>query len=250
MRTLIFLSVFLWAVPSLGQVNTEEFRSGGPKGHTGFSSSSTLGGTLNRGNVKANLFNTSVRLGYRLNKHHFFSHTDYSHGSSDKGLFQEAGFTHLRWTAMWEGAWGSDLFLQAQYDRFKNLKLRTLGGGGVRLVGGELDTLVCALGLGAMAEHEVLREGKGDYLAWRSTNYLSASLNLEDKDRLTLVAYYQPKLSEPTDYRLSLDAVLETHLMGNLYVAPVFSYRFDAKPPQGVGQVDMVLKYTLTLRYE
>lgn len=263
MRALIFL---LMLVPTLAyaQVNTEVLRRGGPKGHTGFSSRSSIKGDYSTGNVDSSALGAKLRFDYQLGDHHFFSYSEGEYGSSDKGVFKESGFSHLRWSALWYDDMGTDLFVQGQYDRFRNLKLRALAGGGFRMVGsarkdypqrpGALGTdtaYIWAVGVGAMAEYEELRDGDGDGLVLRSTNYATLVVDLDEGHSFTATAYYQPKFQEISDYRVTLDFTLESTLFGIDYLlaGPVFTYRYDSRPPAGVERQDTVLKYVLTFRY-
>ena len=103
MRALILLLIL---APTLAysQVNTEVLRRGGSKGHDGFSGRSSIKGDYSKGNVDSSALGARLRFDYQKGDHHFFSYSEGEYGSSDKGVFKESGFSHLRWSALGTGA--------------------------------------------------------------------------------------------------------------------------------------------------
>ena len=151
-------------------------------------------------------------------------------------------FAHLRWTAMWWGFAGTDLFVQSQYDDFKDLRIRQLEGGYLRLVSPLLDGEV-ALGIGAMSEYESLQEGESDGFTTRLTNYISLTEKwYKERLKMSLTAYYQPKLEDKSDYRVTAVGQLEAKIVGGLSILPSFKYSYDSKPPREVVVDDLQLK--------
>ncbi len=239
------LLLLLW-VPSvaLAQVNIEEIRG---KAKEGFSGKADVGFDLQSGNTETVSYRGSTRVDYASGLHHYFLQLAMDRSETPKVLVKDNAFAHLRWTAMWWGYLGTDLFVQSQYDFFKDLTLRQLEGGYLRLVipvtSGQL-----AFGVGGMSEYELLKEGKGEGFTLRMTNYISLSEELSKKRvKFDLTAYYQPKFDDFSDYRLTFVSQLNITIVGQFSVLPSINYAYDSNPPNGVRVDDSSTR--VSLRY-
>jgi len=237
------LLLLLW-VPSLAfaQVNIEEIRGDAKQGFTG---KTDLGFEFQSGNTETISYAVSSRVDYGSGVHHYFLQLATERSETPQALVKDNAFAHLRWTAMWWGSVGTDFFAQSQYDSFKDLVLRQLEGGYVRVVVPIISGQV-ALGLGGMSEFEMLKGGKGEGFTARMTNYISLSEVLADKKlKIDLTTYYQPKFKDFSDYRLTLVSQVDFAIVGKLSFLPSFSYSYDSNPPSGVRVDDSMVKTSL-----
>lgn len=243
---LLFLLVCFYDFGVYAQVNIEDTRGDAEQGFTG---RLDLGFERLSGNNDTLSYFLKSRTDYIQSYNHFFLVLESTKGESREGLFKDQAFAHLRWTSMWGGWVGSDLFVQSQYDSFKDLVLRQLGGGYLRFVSPLLDGQV-ALGLGAMSDYEKLKADRGEGLIARFSSYLSLSEALaEKKIKISLTGYYQPKVSDSSDYRLIAIGQLEVTVVGKLSLVPTFSYTYDSRPPTDVQVDDSETKLLLRYRW-
>ena len=179
----------------------------------------------------------------------FFLQMSAEKGESDGEDFKNEAFAHLRWTAMWWGWAGTELFVQSQYDDFKDLHIRQLEGGYLRLVSPLFDGEV-ALGVGMMSEYEQLQEGDGDGFTTRSTNYISLTEKWFDgKFKMAFTTYYQPKIEDTSDYRITAVGQVDVNIIGGFSILPSFKYSYDSKPPKDVVVEDIQLKLYVRYRW-
>ncbi len=169
--------------------------------------------------------------------------------------FVNNGFAHLRWTHMWIGWAGTELFGQAQYNEFIKLRRRLLAGGGLRFAPLDVPSAEVNLGTDYMLESESLdvpEDGPDDphTLFHRWSNYLSLKLYLEEpKVAFVNTAYIQPRFRDFSDYRFIDDAEVSVSITEMLAVVWAASVRVDSKPPEGVEKVDTVLTHNLRVAF-
>lgn len=239
-----FLTALMWSSFAFGQVNLESDRhtAGGKEGFH-FDTSLSLG--FQRGNVRVFQYQIGLRTDYIHKYHHLYLLGSTGYGEENANAFQNQKFGHLRWTWMFLGDVGVEVFSQAESDEFKLLRLRQLNGGGVRAVLVEEKGLLFAVGVGAMSDYE--RVATGSDLVARGTSYLSLS-NEGARMKSTLVGYFQPKLRSFADYRVLLQGALEFPIIKKLSWVNLISYAYDTEPPEGVVKEDMRL--TVNLKYK
>lgn len=242
-----YFLALLFLTPSLvfAQVNIESSRGGGKQGFTG---NLDVGFERKTGNTDVLSYILKTRLDYVSGKHHTFLQLERSEGSSRGVDFKDEAFGHARWTMMFGGWYGSDLFVQSQYDTFKDLMLRQLEGGYLRIVA-PLFAGEVAVGLGAMAEFERLKGGGGEGFSARYTSYLSLTESLsQERVKISLTGYYQPKIKDLSDYRMTFIGQIEVLFFDKSFsLVPSASYAYDSRPPVGVVVDDS--QTTLYLRY-
>ena len=241
---ILFFIISLTPLLSFGQVNVEDLRGDSKEG---FSGNIDVGFERLTGNNDVLVYALKNRVDYVRNIHHTFLQLSSEKGVNEGEDFKNEAFAHLRWTTMWWGFAGTDFFIQSQYDDFKDLKIRQLEGGYLRLVSPLFDGEV-ALGLGAMSEYEQLKEGGGEGFTARFTNYVSLTEKWFDgKFKMSLTGYYQPKVEDHSDYRMTAVGQMDVNIIGGFSILPSFKYSYDSKPPKGVVVDDLQLK--LYMRY-
>lgn len=249
MRRLIYAVIILTALfePLNAQVNVEALRI---RRTEGFSSKSSLNFSHTEGNVDSSIFGLNLNLSYQLWRFNFINITDWSYGSSKGVAFKNQGFQHLRMSYIEEKV-GFDVFLQGQYDDFKDLTFRGLAGGGFRCEDFFLEgSLRASAGFGLMAEYEELKVNPSEGLTSRLNSYVSLIADLDDGDFLSFTTYYQPKPKVLQDYRVALDITLDTHVLSDhIVVSPFYTYRYDSTPPVGVLKTDKTTGVRFGFKY-
>lgn len=259
MRYLICAILILLPSVSHAVVNIEAMRDDLSDGLT---LNLGLGGELLLGNNDAFTISPALRLDYKISdEYRALALVKYDYGESGDERFKNEGFTHLRWTYTSDGkgtrGFGYEVFTQAQYDTFKSLTLRQLNGVGFRFEMSERE-FGFAYGSSVMTDYERLKEGSGDGLVMRNSTYISAVWKEHDQNNpsakrgkylASVIAYYQPRLSAPSDYRVLLSAQAERALWSNISVVMTTNYLYDSKPPTQVSSHDFksVVSLKLTL---
>lgn len=158
------------------------------------------------------------------------------------------GFAHTRYTRMWLPRLGSDFFAQAQYNEFKRLTLRALGGLGFRVDPVNRRLVQIWAGSGYMAELERNRVAVGDphpaeVVNHRWTSYGVIQLRLWDSAVVGRnTTYIQPRFDDFSDFRLLEALQIETRT-GVVALGVELELQYDSRPPvfSGVEPLDVFL---------
>lgn len=176
-------------------------------------------------------------------------------GGLERSDIINRGFGHTRYTRMWIPRLGTEVFAQVQFNAFTRLRVRMIGGLGLRVDPVRTRFFQVWAGSGAMVEYELNDTIPGDphpaeVINYRWTNYLALKLSLVE-DRLVVqnTAYAQPLLTDFGDVRL-LDALqLEGQVGENLAIGFDFQTQYDSRPPARVQRLDLTLGSYLRLGF-
>ena len=150
---------------------------------------------------------------------------------------------------------GYEIFTQTQFDEFRDLTLRQLNGGGLRLekTFNSQNTLQVALGAGIMSDHEQLSYETTTNA--RATSYFSLVKNFtkDDSSFISVVTYYQPLLFDHGDYRINSEVNLRTSIVNKneykLGLDTSVVYLYDTVPSEKVKNTDISIKSGLVLSW-
>jgi hypothetical protein len=179
-------------------------------------------------------------------KHTFFSGS-YAFGEADKLSFKNEAFGHLRWAQMF-GLFGYELFTQGEFNEFRSLKIRQLNGFYFRFHADRHGLGSVAFGLGIMSDYELLTEGVSDGLVARGTSYVNYSYKIGDAT-FKAVGYYQPKLTDFSDYRVLGVAEASLVANGKIELSQKYTVTYDARPPTDVATFDRTTLTTIKLKW-
>ncbi len=157
---------------------------------------------------------------------------------------------HLRHNWWFAHRWGTIVFVQNQHDRFQRLKSRFLLGGGLRWDLHRSRAFDAFVGMTTMLENEQLEgDGRSEPRRQRMSSFLSLLFDLNDHATFDMVAFYQPRWADFSDFRSSLQARLKTDVVAQLYFELNFSHRYDSRPPEGVKRDDWTLRTGLGMKF-
>ncbi len=162
-------------------------------------------------------------------------------------------YAHLRYIEnIRTKALAGELFAQIEGDEFKSIKDRILSGGDVRArlfrPKGAWGGLF--LGLGAFfeyvgystavdpAEHNI-----------RFNSYLAYTLNMANASKFTLYGYFQPEVTDVTDFYSALSAELELQIYRQLYLGFVAAHTYDSTPAAGIKKQDFYQRTYLMYKF-
>ena len=247
LKILTLCLIILFSFESFAQVNIESMRNEKDDAFSGF-----LQGGLNfqKSNIDILEANASVRLDYHIRKYRekILFLGSYGLGQQDGKDFKNEMFSHLRLNVYpidKNSPLSGEAFYQIQKDDFELLQIRQLFGCGGRIESNKNKSFRLAFGLGMMADHEKIK-GVEHNVVIRSTNYLSL-LHKTDKFNTFAVVYLQPRIVQPSDFRVLTEVTNEIKITKVLSFNFTLSYRYDSDTPEGV--IKNELKSNGSLKY-
>ncbi|HQY60417.1 MAG: DUF481 domain-containing protein [Myxococcales bacterium] len=162
---------------------------------------------------------------------------------------------HARWTAMWRERFGTELFAQLQTNEFFRLRVRTLGGTGLRFEIVHEEPVQVWAGTGTMLEYNRVDVAPGapdpsTELVNRSTSYLGVRTALRDKTLLLqLMGYVQPAWIRPKDVRTLVELEALAKVTDAFSLGNTLSVLHDSEPPTTVRPTDLRLTMTVKLTF-
>lgn len=148
-----------------------------------------------------------------------------------------AGFVHLRYGYEPKDKWRWEGFTQVQYDEQLRLNLRYLIGGGIRRRLYKSNGNRAYLGLLYMYEYDELSESAIFYRDHRLSSYLTLNIPIGGNITLASTSYYQPRLPNFRDTRLSSIVNLSVNLSNRFRVTSKFSLTFDERVNRDLPEV-------------
>ncbi len=169
-------------------------------------------------------------------RNRWFFINDLAFSQVETNEFQNTGFQHLRYNLRYDSLWTPEAFLQAQYNKPLKLDLRLTLGAGPRFTALNSNKMKVALGTALMLEREHITDGPQFWEA-RNSNYISATLKFSQMASLTGVIYYQPKIFDASDHRVSVEGGLLINVTRRLSVESRLNLLKDTAPPEGVNKL-------------
>ncbi len=165
------------------------------------------------------------------------------------------GFMHTRYTRMFIPRVGGEVFVQAQYNAFTNLRSRMLSGGGARFDIVHRNLVRVWGGTGYMAEFETntvqLDEPHpAQTFDHRWTSYLSLQFDaLDEQLGFGNSLYVQPRFDDFTDLRIQLGTQLEARVGSVFALGADLEVFYDSRPPRVVRDTDIALTSYFRFRF-
>ncbi len=229
--TLLFVSFSFVAKSQI--LNAESLRK--VTDTSGFSGSVSLGFSLKRDINDYFAFSSSTHLQYKMNKHLVLLKNDIELKNIEGNKFENAGITHLRYNYRFHPRIAWEVFTQAQYNKVSKINFRGLLGTGPRFKLTTSEKYKFYFGTHIMYEQEELSDGitpiQRDF---RSTSYLSFSLYPTKTISLVSTTYFQPKIKDFGDYRLSNQSSLLIDLFKNFAFSTTYTFIYDETPAVGI----------------
>lgn len=168
--------------------------------------------------------------------------------------FASSGLFHYRKTYRTFQWISPEWYAQVNYDRARDLRFRTVAGGGVRSPVVRGDWGHVGAGTGLMFEDE--RLALADTAAHpdhttviRSSSYGNFRVAFERGMVITSTTYVQPQVGHLKDVRILEDLAFSTPVTERLALTVSFDLRYDSRPPDGLAALDTRLRTGLTLSY-
>ncbi|MEO1049783.1 MAG: DUF481 domain-containing protein [Bacteroidota bacterium] len=175
-------------------------------------------------------------LVYLSDNHAYITINRINYFAVSGGPFISTGFAHGRVNFLRKKRISHEVFAQIQYDNGRNMPLRLLQGGGVRLHLLNNEKSDVYLGVGGMYERELWRNQEGVIIERKlvkTSNYINANLVANENLSFHLICYYQAGFDYTDDVfrnRVSGDAVLSVKINELLSLTTAFTAQFENRP--------------------
>lgn len=218
----------------VSQVDTESLRKIDMK--VGLNQNLLINIGLKEGNTEYFALSVGYRADYVTDSTHIYGVGNLSYQDNQNGVFQRAGFIHLRYLEKINQYFSKEAYVQKQFDYFQRLKDRNLIGGGARFSFDIKDStkrlFYIFLGSGLMYENELLNIKKNySTNIIRSSSYFNISWIPNNNFNISSVLYYQWDIFNSTDFRILNISSLNFKFNDYLSFVFSFNYRFDNHPP-------------------
>ena len=226
-----FLMIFIFTIKTFSQViNVETLRKVTDSAKWTGSVSLDMSLIKNKHNIfkianKAHIqFNNKKELWLFVN--------DLNFQKLEGNSFVNKGTQHLRYNHRINNVIKMEAFLQAQYDAISEIDFRGLAGFGPRFKLYANNDYRFYLGTLIMYEYEkasnIIEDRTQEDI--RGSSYLSFSIYPTENLSIISTSYYQPKLNQLKDYRVSSDTSLLIKIFNTLAFKTTFTYNYDAYP--------------------
>jgi hypothetical protein len=237
------------------QVNTEKLRRQDSTQGVFVTLAASAG--LVRGNSEYVAVSSTIRTDLVCEGSYHFVAGNYEMKESGAGKISNKGFLHARTIWGLSQLFSYEGFAQIQFNAFISLKNRDLLGSGLRLGipplkdENDADILRLHVGLGAMFEHEwYSTQPEALYFnRFRSTNYLSAWVKLNEVLSFTGVFYAQPLLSDVRDLRMIGEGSFMLHITSSLAMLVDVSWQYNSRPVSSVQRYDIEFRNGLSFSF-
>jgi hypothetical protein len=207
-------------IESLRQVNKDKVWSGSAK----------LSVQYTENNNTFFLINNIMRVQRKKEKHLWLIISDYNLKTSNGDKIVSRGIQHLRYNYKFKERLTIEGFVQNQFDEIRKIGYRRLFGAGLRYKISTKEKYKFYSGISAMKEWEKERKPEVYHDDWRMSMYFSFSLFPTEKFSVSNTTYFQPKIGEFDDYRLSTDLSLKLNIFKNLNFTSRILYTYDINP--------------------
>jgi hypothetical protein len=217
------------------QINTEAMRPTVSK--DGVHGVLTGGVSWKTGNSNSFSMAWMGKIAYHRGVHTPFLQLSFNYAMATSAIYENKGFAHLRWPAMWHRRVGSELFTQVEFNEFTSQIIRTLVGAGVRVAAVLHKRFELYVGTGYMFEYEELSDvAENDphpdvtkYHRW--TSYVSFRVLVSKWLVIANTVYIQPRFRDFGDYRFLEDLSLIFKIYKMLHLQQLLTVAYDSRSP-------------------
>jgi hypothetical protein len=191
----------------------------------------------------------STQIQYHQDKNIYLFLTDLQMMQIDTIRYLNNGFFHFRYNHNFDNEWFiAEAFSQVQFNRIQKIQRRFLWGTGGRFIIWNDDKYKIFAGLAAMYEFELYIDNTfQDYI--RMSDYISLELQPTPELKIRHTTYYQPKIDQFGNFRITNETSLEVKLLKNLSFRTAFNHFYDSKPAPAVQKIFYSLNNGISYRF-
>ncbi len=179
----------------------------------------------------------STRIQYFHLNNTYLWLTDLQFMQVDTIRYINNGFFHFRYNYDFQCKWLiAEAYTQIQFNRIQKILRRFLWGAGTRYVILNFDKYKIYTGTSIMYEFELYIDKTFRDLI-RGTTYISITLKPSETFTFFNTIYYQPKINEFYNFRITNETTAEAVIIKNLSFKTKFNYFYDSKPALTVQKI-------------
>ena len=148
--------------------------------------------------------------------------------------FTNSGVSHIRYNYLFHERIEWEVFVQGQYNKVSKIDFRGLVGTGPRFKLTSSENYKFYLGTLVMYEQEELSDGSDIQRNLRGSAYLSFRLYPTETISVISTTYYQPRLREISDFRLSNQSSLAIDVFKDLAFTINYYFTYDKTPAEDI----------------
>lgn len=193
---------------------------------------------------------SKLKVAHKKKRHYTMLLGDHSIVKSGDQSFINKGFEHIRYnyTLKDSGRFVYEIYQQGQFNKVQRINLRLLLGSGFRFLLIDKKNYQVNLGVGVMGEYEELSNlaVSQDIL---SANYFSFDGQFSPSVGLNSITYFQPKLIDRGNYRLSNETNLRFRINKYLTFKVIYAITHDSRDIEGVRKTNYAIKNALSFNF-
>ncbi len=193
---------------------------------------------------------SNLKIAHKKQRHYTMLIGDHSLVRSDDESFINNGFEHVRYnyTLKDSGRIVYEAYQQGQFNKVQRINLRILVGTGFRFLLIDQQNYQLNLGAGLMGEYEELStdEISRDIL---SANYISFDAQFSESIGLNSITYFQPKLVDFGNYRLSNETHLRFRINKYLTFKMIYSLTHDSRNIEDVRKTNYSVRNAVSFNF-
>jgi putative salt-induced outer membrane protein YdiY len=202
---------------------------------SGWSGSASVNFAIKRNVNDFFTISSNIHVQYKMNKHLVLFKNDIDFQKIEGEKFSNSGIQHVRYNYRFHDRIAWEVFLQGQYNKVSLIDFRGLAGTGPRFKLTPFENYKFYLGTLVMYEHEEVSDGVTPLQRdFRGSFYLSFSLFPTDRIAVVSTTYYQPELSEFSDYRIANESSILIDLFTNFAFKTSYTFIYDVFPAVGI----------------
>ena len=234
MKKIIFTALVLWAIQSSAQIlNIENYRI--KTDTTGWAGKLGLNLSLTKNTRSLIKLGSNVHVQYKTKRSLYLLLGQYHIFVSDGSNLIDKSVGHLRYNYKFTPKVVGELFFQLQRNSVSKIELRSLLGAGMRFKLSKNKKYKYYLGSAFIYEHE---KSLGNIIpisqTFRWSNYFSTSLYPSPTFTFISTTYYQPAITEFSDYRLLSQNSLIFLVSKRISFKTSFNIQYDSSPVPGI----------------
>ena len=211
-----------------------------------------LGAIYNSGNTDSLAASFSAKAQYNQKEWLTYLIATYNYGEASEVKESNNGLIHLRYVReITDTAYDYELFLQAEFNEFQDIKSRNLAGVNIRrdFSNNFFDKLYMGLGLFySYMEPDVITEIDPIYERVKMNSYISLLKKVTENFSITYLGYYQPYVEDFADYRIFQILQLTTTITEKTALSFDILHKYNATPYHNVENTD--IRSTINLQYK
>lgn len=210
-------------------INTEKKRLN--QSEEGWAGNIDTGLSLIRNTREIFQLTNKVHVQYRKRRHTLLLLNDFSLMSVNRDRLLNKGFQHIRYNFEKRPYLIPEAFVQAQYNQIWKIDVRILAGGGPRFRLHHTDSSYLYMGTLVMYEYEEVNQGAEYNRDVRFSGYVSGGYQFKPWVGVEHITYFQPRVDDLSDFRLSSETALRFALTSRLAFHTTFKLSYDSRPP-------------------